>query len=298
MDPSAYYSTQSLITDPGKFVGLFDSIPDDVRGLCRVVQGVSINFYGASGRDLPRERLPEMDIRYVEKMLGRIIELDNRPLAEPRPPEKRLVGCCRDAAVLFCAMARHKGIPTRTRVGFATYLDDSAPDFNVSHEIAEVWDSSEKRWRLVDPDLDALAIQEKNIQLDPCDVSRDQFLVAGKAWHTCRTGEADPNQFGIEDMKGLWFVRGNLILDLAALNKMELLLWDGWGLMRKDMETLDDDEYNLLDRVAVLTQAGNQAFIEMQATYREETGLKVPRVVESYSPVGGPGEITLPATTT
>jgi hypothetical protein len=294
VDPSAYYSTQSPITDPGKCVGLLDAVPDDVAGLCRIVQGVSINFYGMSGHKLPGERLPEMDTRYVEMMLARIVELDNRPLTQPRPPEKRLVGCCRDAAVLFCALARHQGIPTRTRVGFATYLDDSGSDFNISHEIAEYWDVSDKHWRLVDPSLDDLAIQEKNIQFDTCDVPRDQFLVAGKAWQMCRAGEADPSRFGFEDMMGLWFIRGNLMLDLAAQNRMELLLWDSWGLMRA--ETPADDECSLMDKVAVLTQTGNEAFTEMQAIYEEESGLKVPRVVKSYSPVGEPSEATLPAT--
>jgi hypothetical protein len=194
VDPSAYYSTQSPITDPGECVGLFDAVPDDIAGLCRIVQGVSINFYGMSDHKLPGERLPEMDTRYVEKMLARIVELDNRPLTEPRPPEKCLVGCCRDAAVLFCALARHQGIPTRTRVGFATYLDDSGSDFNISHEIAEYWDVSDKRWRLVDPSLDDLTIQEKNIQFDTCDVPRDQFLVAGKAWQMCIAAADQPNR--------------------------------------------------------------------------------------------------------
>src|SRR5256886_10114387 len=39
-----------------------------------------------------------------------ISALDPRPLAEARPPERRLVGCCRDFTVLLCAMARHHGI--------------------------------------------------------------------------------------------------------------------------------------------------------------------------------------------
>jgi hypothetical protein len=44
---------------------------------------------------------------------------------------------------------------------------------------------------------------------------------------------------------------------------------------------------------ALLTQAGNRAFTEMQAVHKEESGLKVPRVVKSYSPVSEPCEVTL-----
>jgi transglutaminase-like putative cysteine protease len=53
------------------------------------------------------------------------------------------VGCCRDFTVLFFALARHKGVPAREWVGFATYF---AAGWAVDHEIAEVWDAAEHRW--------------------------------------------------------------------------------------------------------------------------------------------------------
>jgi hypothetical protein len=299
MDPLAYYTTQSPITAPGKYVGWFAELPSTFAGLCQVVQGLYIHYMEGEkqGFEIPEDRLPEIDTRYVERMLARIVELHNRPLIEPRPPEKRLVGCCRDAATLFCAMARHKGIPARNRVGYATYFTESSPDLNVSHEIAEYWDSNESRWRLVDPELDDRTIKENNIQFDVYDIPHNRFLVAGRAWQMCRTGEADPNRFGVsgfENMKGLPFILGNLILDLAALNKIELLMWDNWGLMSKDMGTYTEEEWRLLDKVAVLTQAGNEAFTGMQAIYEEEVGLKVPHMIKCYSPVSESHEVTLP----
>jgi hypothetical protein len=51
-------------------------------------------------------------------------------------PRQRLVGCCRDFTVLFVAIARHKGIPSRAGVGFARYFFDG-------------W----LRWRLVGPEI-------------------------------------------------------------------------------------------------------------------------------------------------
>lgn len=99
---------------------------------------------------------------------------------------------CRDFAVLFCAMARHQGIPTRTRVGFATYIAEFGPDFSGEHEIAEYWDSSEKRWRLVDPGQNDVIIRLNNVRFDTTDIPRDKYLVAGQAWQMCRAGEADP----------------------------------------------------------------------------------------------------------
>lgn len=63
---------------------------------------------------------------------------------------------------------------------------------------------------------------------------RSRFLVAGEAWRAIREHGADERQFGLhppEDgpFHGERFVAGNIRLDLAALNKVETLLWDVWG---------------------------------------------------------------------
>src|SRR5574337_485044 len=118
MNPLIYYTEQSSITDPGEYGWMFADLPRDVAGLCRVVQGLVFHYREGEmfGYNIPQERLAEVDTRAVPLMLVRIHELDGRPLTETRPVEKRLVGCCRDFATLFCAMARQQGIPTRTRV--------------------------------------------------------------------------------------------------------------------------------------------------------------------------------------
>ena len=61
-----------------------------------------------------------------------------------------------------------------------------------------------------------------------------------------------------------------------------MLPWDCWGFMLKDEKTLTDEDLALLDKVAVLTQAGNEAFPEIRAIYENETGLKMPSVITSY----------------
>ena len=49
---------------------------------------------------------------------------DPAPLTVAREPAQRLVGNCRDHAVLFTSLLRQQGVPARVRVGFATYLTD------------------------------------------------------------------------------------------------------------------------------------------------------------------------------
>ncbi len=137
-------------------------------------------------------------------------------------------------------------------------------------------------------------IAMNSILFDVHDVPRDQFIVGGLAWQMCRANEANPDTFGLDpgsDVKGWWFIRHKLIQDLAALNKQELLLWDCWGLMNED-EPNEEDKV-LLDKVAMLTQAGGDAFEGMQTLYEHGRGLCVAPPVICYSPVAEPQEVIL-----
>jgi hypothetical protein len=298
-DPHAFYTTQSSFTDLGAYAYLVDGLPDDIAGLCRIVQGLVIHYRGAGlfGHTIPPDRLGEIDTRHIAKMLARIVALDDRPLTEARPPEKRLVGCCRDFATLFCALSRAQGIPTRTRVGFAPYFTEAGdPVFHFDHEVSEYWDAAGGRWRLVDPELTERHAKQYRLAFDPTDVPRDQFLVAGLAWQQCRAGAADASRFGVGPdepipyLRGMGFILQKLIQDLATQNKRELLLWDVWGLMLTD-PTAEDEA--LLDDVAAVTQGGDATFGRVRALYASAPGLAVAPPVMSFSPVAKPAEVAL-----
>ena len=129
---------------------------------------------------------------------------------------------------------------------------------------------------LADAQLDALQREVLVIPFDPCDVPRDQFLVGGKAWQMCRAGQADPDHFGIFDMHGMWFIRGDLVRDLLALNKIEILPWDGWGLISKDEQDISADDMALLDRIAALTLVDDPPFADVRAIYEGDARLRMP----------------------
>jgi hypothetical protein len=77
----------------------------------------------------------------------------------------------------------------------------------------------------------------------------------------------------------MWFIAGNVLRDLAALNRMELLPWDVWGLMQmNDAGLLDGEKGTLLDRVAAVTLAGDATLPEVRAIY-EDDRLRVPPMV-------------------
>jgi hypothetical protein len=270
--PQSYYALPGTMTDPRGYASLFDGLPASVPELVEVVQGLLLHIFWAEryGLALPEERQQEVQIRPVDRKLARILELDDRPLAEARPLEKKLVGNCRDFSVVLCAMLRHQGVPARARCGFGTYF---LPDHYEDHWVVEYWDAVRGHWVMVDAQLDAFQRQALGIEFDPLDMPPGQFVTGGQAWQMCRAGKADPDKFGILDMHGLWFVRGDLIRDLLSLNKIEILPWDGgWGYLVIE-EQMDTD---LMDRFAALTLAGDRAFEEIRATYASEPRLHVP----------------------
>ncbi len=107
---------------------------------------------------------------------------------------------------------------------------------------------------------------------------RDRFVIAGDAWAQCRAG-ADPTRYGIFDLRGLWFVAGNVMRDFAALNNMEMLPWDVWGAMPRRDEPLQDDRLALFDRLSALTRASDSAFAELCSLYESDDRLRVPATV-------------------
>ncbi|NEQ19613.1 MAG: hypothetical protein F6K28_08495 [Microcoleus sp. SIO2G3] len=42
------------------------------------------------------------------------------------------------------------------------------------------------------------------------------------------------------DLRGLWYIAGEMVRDVTALNKMEMLPWDIWGAIPRPNEPLND----------------------------------------------------------
>ncbi len=282
-----YYCQQGPITDPGDYAGLYDALPDDIAGICRAAQGLIVHYAAPVHRPTP-ERLHEIDCRYMSAMLKRILELDDRPLTEARPVEKRLVGCCRDITVLVVSILRHKGIPARARYGTATYFDVGYFD---DHVILEYWNGM--RWVGVDSELSPEVIEHFNIRFDPLNVPDNQFLRGGMGWLMCRSGAADPDRFGLgpnSPLRGWEFIVTETLLDLAALNRLEMLCWDSWGMGKTSLDLSDDDKL-FLDEIARVTLDESRSH-EWQRLFKDDR-LRIPLVIESFSPAVKPEDMPL-----
>lgn len=273
-DMLTYYTQPGPMTDPGPYAHLFDGLPTGIPALVKTLQGVMVHIFwaGSYGLELTDERKGEVNLRYVEKQLARMLELDDRPLTEARPHERKLVGNCRDFSVMMAAILRHQGVPARARCGFGTYF---IPGHYEDHWVVEYWNAEQARWVLVDAQLDEMMQEALKLDFDPLDTPRNRFIVGGDAWQLCRRGEANPDDFGIFEWHGIEFVRGDLLRDFLAFSKVEILPWDGgWGYMVELAPEQVEPVYALMDRVAALTLADD--FTAIRALYKEDAGFHPP----------------------
>jgi len=277
----AYYTSHSPITDPGSYASLYDDLPDSLPELFAVIQGVLLHRNSARYYKVQRtaQQNAEIGLRTMQQRLGRMLELNPAPLTIARDPSERQIGLCRDYAVFLTSILRHKGVPARMRVGFAAYLftseaSTSSAGFKGDHWITEYWNKAQRRWVLADADLggvphDALG---EGITCDFTDLSPDQdFYVAGSAWRLARLGEVSPTYFRYsERWKGFPCIRGNLLHDFQALNKLELRIFDYFDdLHRKPEQQLTVEDKALLDRIAELTVRPDEEFEALRLLFEE-----------------------------
>jgi hypothetical protein len=287
-----YYRTQSRWTDPGRWTPLLSEIPADPAALPRALARLLLHPFVAPERgiEVPGAATDDRNIRSVEVILDRVHERDPRPLAAERAPEQRVFCVCAGFARIAAAVLRLNRVPARCRAGFATYFN---PGFLEDHWVCEYWDG--ESWHLLDAQLDELALQELDADFAPSDVPRDRFLDASTAWQALRAGELDPARMGLSPLglAGTWFVVGNVLLDVAALNKEEMLPWEKWsvGLTCGPGHDPSAEWAQKLDHVAGMLHGSPDAALA-QRVYREREWLQVPSKVLSFAS-GAPVEIDM-----
>jgi hypothetical protein len=143
----ASYMRHIRWTEPGPFSAHLDDLPADPAALPQIVSGLVLHPLFAAP-----DRRPSLEptLRRMADILAAILGKDGRPLDQPRKPGKRVLGTCRNYALLACAILRQNGIPARLRVGFAGYFN---PDFWEDHWVCEYRDGPD--WKLLDAELSA-----------------------------------------------------------------------------------------------------------------------------------------------
>jgi len=276
----AFYASPGPMTSIEGHEALLESLPEDLPSLVQVVQNNLVHAFWAEryGLSLTEEQKVTLNVRRAGDKLRRIAAEDARPLAAGRELGRRQVGNCRDFSLLLVSLLRSQGRPARARCGFGAYFE---PGHYEDHWVAEVWDSTQGHWVLVDAQLDAFQRDILKLSFDPLDVPRDQFITGGRAWEMMLHGEADPRCFGIFDMNGPWFIWGNVIRDLLSLNKVEILPWDWWESPywshRLEDPLPPEEELEEFNRLAALTLAGDEGFAALREEYENNLALHPPQ---------------------
>lgn len=257
-----FYAQPAKATKLGKYSELVAALPEDPLLLAQIVRGLLVHDTeidpNASSSAL---RLKDRDIMTAEEILERILKLDDRSLDTERPIEMRMVGYCYTFTVLHTALLRAKGIPSRARCGFVNYFDEGKW---IDHWVTEY--ASGNTWVLVDA------------HTGRDNVTRDEFRDAGTAWSACRSGQAEPSDYGIDQFY-LWGwdeLRGSLVNDLGALNKAEYGHWEWCEELNIEDKTQPSDELDKsLDLIAEAT-AGEAQLNKAQQLFADRTDLHPP----------------------
>lgn len=266
MDIQSYFTSQSAMTDPGANAELIAKLPRTVPELCEALQKLCLIYEERYKYPIQNERLLGMNSHDVETILGTMAKLDKKTtLEEGRDVANRFLASSSDFCNLMVGILRSQGTAARKRVGFIPF-----EGYFRSHDVVEYW--ADGAWQ----------------QVDPTGLAGDGFVPAYQIWIDCREGKRDAKDYHQDDAAGLEVVRNEMLLDLAALNKVELEDWDRYGWMLRPFDDFSDSAWATLDRIAELMADGDAGLEQLHEIYDREEGVQVPRVIHSETPYAPP----------
>lgn len=201
------------------------------------MRGLLVHNFAAKvqGLRFSDERMAHMQTVGAEAILDNVFGLDPADLGVERPVERRMVGFCYHFALLHCALLRATGTPARIRCGFAGYF---VAGRWIDHWVVEYWDGD--GWRLTDPQIGRAGLTGEDFQDGP------------SGWSRCRGGASLPAVYGNGELWGWDELRGSLINDVAALNKVEVAGW--YWCERLKVDPLDEPHDELDASLDVLSR--------------------------------------------
>jgi hypothetical protein len=263
-----FYRQYGFYTNPGEYEPMYANLPDSLTEICKLIKSQLIHPI----TDLPKYRdlIPQNrsyeDLKYptVRTILAGLKTYNPDGLIIDRKPADRLVVSCRYHAILLASILKHRGIPARVRYGFALYL---YPEYHIYHVVCEVWNSNEKRWMLIDPDL-------QTIYLSP-----QQFEFAGDAWTKNQQGKLDPMTYGVPNWWGSHPILDVLCHDFASVLGNEHSYFNRPPISADttmNVKNMPTDQIEVMNRISTLMTNVDANFDELQKIYTENKQLQFP----------------------
>jgi hypothetical protein len=256
-----FYRQPGATSDLGRHRDRLPGLPTDPEALGAVVRGLLMHNHTAKvqGVRFSPERMAQIETVGAEAILDNVVGIDAGPLDRERPVEQRMFGFCYHFALLHCALLRATGTPARIRCGFAGYF---VAQRWIDHWVVEYWDGA--RWILTDP------------QTGRGNLTAADFQDGVTAWNRCRGGASPSAAYGNGELWGWDELRGSLINDVAALNKVEVAGW--YWCDRLQVEPLDQPHDDLDRALDVLAERAAAAVSveEIEACFDLYPDLKPP----------------------
>ncbi len=285
-----HYLEFGPFTYPGLYREYFRALPDSPRELGELISHQIIHRvtlaegnknanadlrYGDMNR-WPWYRSPCEDDIYLTApaIAAGLFRLDERGFVPDRLVEHKLVLTCRFVSVLVSSIYKAKGIPCRSRAGFAPYFQ---PGRSMDHWINQLWLEEEGRWLTFDADgfYDGLPVP-----VTQYDMREGEFDWSARSWLDIRRGRTDGARFLYADglgTNGLRAVGRYLVYDFHALMNHEISYVFHPRFMDAFLQgegDLSPEELALLDRLAELLLDPDGNFSALRELWESERKLR------------------------
>lgn len=258
-----HYRKTGTFTYAGCYKDYFRSLPDDIAVLGRLICSQVIHrvtlkegntnanatlLYGDMNRyPWYRMRCEDDVLLTAPALTAELFRLDERGFTWERQVENKIVVTCRYVSVLMSSILKAKGIPARSRAGFAPYFKEGV---SMDHWINQYYSEEKKRWITFDADG---FYEEGGMPLSQYDMPKESFDWAAGAYLAVRRGEKDGGQYLYADRLGTCSLPAlirYLIYDFHALMNFELTYSFIPAYLDGRLDRLTEEELRELDRLA------------------------------------------------
>lgn len=283
-----HYLETGTYTFSGPYEDYFKSLPDDIAELSRLVcsqvihrvtlkdgnSGANENLIYGDMTKFPWYRLRCDDdvLMTAAAMTTELFRLDTRGFTFDRAAQNKIVVTCRYVSVLMSAILKAKGIPCRSRSGFAPYLRIGS---SVDHWINEYWDEKESRWVAIDADG---FFDEQTLGFNQYDIAKDKFDYAGKTWLDIRNGKTLGSHFIYADGMGtnsLKAVIRAIFYDFHSLMNNEISYEFQPKYVSKKFESLTENNLREIDSLALLLTDPDKNFEKIKKLWETEKKFRI-----------------------
>lgn len=283
-----HYKKTGTYTYAGAYRDYFRSLPDDIPTLGRLVCAQVIHrvtlkegntnananlLYGDMDRyPWYRMRCEDDVLLTAPAMAAELFRLDERGFVPDRKTEHKIVVTCRYVSVLMSAILKAKGIPARSRAGYAPYFKEG---FSMDHWINQYYNEKEARWITFDADG---FYEECGMPLSQYDMPKKSFDWVAEAYLNLRNGKTDGRQYIYADGLGTCALPAlvrYLLYDFHALMNNEITYSFLPSYLDGKLDKLCEEELKELDQLAEWMKEPDVYFDELRMLWEQNRKFRI-----------------------